>query len=174
MQLSSYYLESGNAADAQQLLEPALRYDADNVVAHLNLGDAYRLLGRPADAKREFEWVKKRDPSIAQVHYDLGLLYLFTDNFPGVSPGQAADTAIDELTQYKKMKPRLAGGTPDDTDELITRAKTKKALLEAKAAESADAAAAPPAPAAGTTSAPAAKAPATPSATFAPTTGANK
>ncbi|HEY3257175.1 MAG TPA: tetratricopeptide repeat protein [Polyangiaceae bacterium] len=182
VQLSSYYLESGNAADAQQLLEPALKYDADNVVAHLNLGDAYRLLGRPADAKRELEWVKKRDPSVAQVHYNLGLLYLFTDNFPGISPGQAADTAIDELNQYKKMKPRVAGGTPDDTDELITRAKTKKALLDAKAAESADAAAAPPAAApaapapaaAAPAPAPATKAPATPSATFAPATGANK
>jgi Tfp pilus assembly protein PilF len=174
VQLSSYFLEAGNAADAQQLLEPALRFDTDNVVAHLNLGDAYRLLGRPADSKRELEWVKARDPSVAQVHYDLGLLYLFTDNFPGVSPGQAADTAIDELNQYKKMKPRVAGGTPDDTDELITRAKTKKALLDAKAAETADAAAAPApaaaAPAAG--QAPAAGTP--PAATFAPAPGANK
>ena len=180
VQLSSYYLESGNAADAQQLLEPALKYDADNVVAHLNLGDAYRLLGRPADAKRELEWVKKRDPSVAQVHYNLGLLYLFTENFPGVSAGQAADIAIDELNQYKKMKPRVAGGTPDDTEELITRAKTKKALLDAKAAEAADATAAPPAAApsaaapAGAAPAPASKAPAPSSATFAPATGANK
>ncbi|HYQ44510.1 MAG TPA: tetratricopeptide repeat protein [Polyangiaceae bacterium] len=190
VQLSSYFLEAGNAADAQKLLEPALKYDADNVIAHLNLGDAYRLLGRPADAKREFDWVKKRDPSIAQVHYNLGLLYLFTENFPGVPPGQAADIAIDELNQYKKMKPRVAGGTPDDTDELITRAKTKKALLDAKAAEAADAAAAPPpaaapagappaaaAPGAAAPAAPAAPAPKAttpPSATFGPATGGNK
>jgi Tfp pilus assembly protein PilF len=171
VQLSSYFLEAGNAADAQQMLEPALRFDNDNVIAHLNLGDAYRLLGRPADSKRELEWVKARDPSVAQVHYNLGLLYLFTDNFPGVSPGQAADTAIDELSQYKKMKPRVAGGTPDDTDELITRAKTKKALLDAKTAESADAASSPPPAGA----APAAAAPgAPPSATFTTPTGAAK
>ena len=167
VQLSAYFLEAGNAADAQQLLEPALKFDADNVIAHLNLGDAYRLLGRPADAKRELEWVKARDPSVAQVHYNLGLLYLFTDNFPGVTPGQAADTAIDELNQYKKMKPRVVGGTPDDTDELITRAKTKKALLDAKSAEAADAAAAaptaPPMPKSGT-----------PAATPAQATKANK
>ncbi len=185
VQLSSYFLEAGNAADAQQLLEPALRFDADNVIAHLNLGDAYRLLGRPADAKRELEWVKARDASNAQVHYNLGLLYLFTDNFPGVTPGQAAETAIDELNQYKKMKPRVAGGTPDDTDELITRAKTKKALLDAKAQESADAAAAPPAAAAPAAAAPAAapaaaapaapaKAGTPPSATFGTTPGATK
>jgi Tfp pilus assembly protein PilF len=168
VQLSSFYLESGNAADAQQMLEPALKYDSDNVIAHLNLGDAYRLLGRPADSKRELEWVRGRDSTIAQVHYDLGLLYLFTDNFPGVTPTQAADTAIDELSQYKKMKPRVAGGTPDDTDELITRAKTKKALIDAKAAEGA----APPpaaAPAATTSAAaPAAGAGKAPAASFAP------
>lgn len=177
VQLSSYLLEAGNASEAQQLLEPALRYDGDNVIAHLNLGDAYRLLGRPADAKRELEWVKAHDASVAQVHYNLGLLYLFTENFPGVSAGQAADTAIDELNQYKKMKPRVAGGTPDDTDELITRAKTKKALLEAKAAEPADSAGAapPPAvPAAATPAAGKAATPATPSATFAPNTGAKQ
>ena len=156
VQLSSYFLEAGNAADAQQLLEPALKFDADNVIAHLNLGDAYRLLGRPADSKRELEWVKARDPSVAQVHYNLGLLYLFTENFPGVSPGQAADTAIDELNQYKKMKPRVAGGTPDDTDELITRAKTKKALIDAKATEAA-APPPPPTPAATPAAVPAAK-----------------
>ncbi len=116
------------------------------------------------------------------MHYNLGILYLFTDNFPGVSPGQAADTAIDELNQYKKMKPRVAGGTPDDTDELITRAKTKKALLDAKAAESAEAAAAPPVPAAPVPAkaspVPAGSAPTKattpPAATFAPAPGANK
>ena len=183
VQLSSYFLESGNAADAQALLEPALKYDADNVIAHLNLGDAYRLLGRPADSKRELEWVKAHDASNAQVHYNLGLLYLFTDNFPGVTPTQAADTAIDELNQYKKMKPRVAGGTPDDTDELITRAKTKKALIDAKANETATPDAAPaaaaPATAAPAAAAPAAAAPAAragtpPSAQFAPATGATK
>jgi hypothetical protein len=143
----------------------------------LNLGDAYRLLGRPADSKRELEWVKGRDSSIAQVHYDLGLLYLFTDNFPSMTPTQAADTAIDELNQYKKMKPRVAGGTPDDTDELITRAKTKKALIDAKAAEAAappPAATPPAATPAAAAPAPAAAAPAPaaaatpPAATFAP------
>ncbi len=127
--MSSYYLESGNAADAQQLLEPALKYDTDNVIAHLNLGDAYRLLGRPADAKREFDWVKKRDPSIQlqEHHLASGFCICSPRIFRESRPGQAADTAIDELNQYKKMKPRVApAALQDDTDELITRAKTKK------------------------------------------------
>ncbi|HEY2404854.1 MAG TPA: tetratricopeptide repeat protein [Polyangiaceae bacterium] len=186
VQLSAYQLEAGNAQDAQQLLEPALKYDNDNVAAHLNLGDAYRLLGRPADAKRELEWVQAKDPSVAQVHYNLGLLYLFSDNVPGVNASQAADKAIDEFGQYKKMKPRASGGTPDDTDELITRAKTKKALADSKTSDQ-DAAAAPapaaaaaaPAPAAASKpAAGAAAAPATPPASGAfppaPAGGAKK
>jgi tetratricopeptide (TPR) repeat protein len=148
--LAAYLLESGNATGAAPLLENAVRYDNDHLLAHLNLGDAYRLLGKTAEAKRELEWVQKKDPQLAQVHYNLGLLYLFSESVPGSTPAQATELAISELEQYKKMRPRQAGSN-DDTDELITRAKAKKAMLEAGAAESA--ASSPAAPAA----APAAK-----------------
>jgi tetratricopeptide (TPR) repeat protein len=154
--LANYLLESGNAADAAGLLESALKYDSVNVLARLNLGDAYRLLGKTAESQRELDWVVKTDPSVAQAHYNLGLLYLFSASVPGLTPGQAADKAISELEQFKKLKPRTAGGAPDDSDELITRAKTQKALVEAKAAE---AAAPPPAAAAPAAAAPAAAAP---------------
>jgi Tfp pilus assembly protein PilF len=130
VQLAAYMLESGNATGAAPLLEGAVRYDNSNVLAHLNLGDAYRLLGKTAEAKREFDWVQKADAQLAQVHYNLGLLYLFSDSVPGSTPTQATDLAISELEQYKKMKPRQAGSN-DDTEELITRAKAKKAMLEA-------------------------------------------
>ncbi len=136
VQLATYLLESGNATEAAPLLEGALRYDKDNLLAHLNLGDAYRLLGKTAEAMKELNGVLAKDSTVAQAHYNLGLLYLFSESVPGLTPTQAADKAIDELTTYQKMKPRAtAGGAPDDTDELITRAKTKKALIEAKAAE---------------------------------------
>jgi tetratricopeptide (TPR) repeat protein len=140
--LAAYLLESGNATGAAPLLEGAVRYDNDHLLAHLNLGDAYRLLGKAAEARRELEWVQKKDPQLAQVHYNLGLLYLFSDSVPGTTPAQATDLAISELEQYKKMRPRQAGSN-DDTDELITRAKAKKAMLEAGAAEAAAAKAAP-------------------------------
>jgi len=148
--LATYLLESGNAVEATPLLEGALRYQNDHVIAHLNLGDAYRLLGKTGEAKRELEWVALKDPALYQVHYNLGLLYLFSDNVPGVPPLQAVDRSISEFERYKKLRPRQAGSN-DDTDELITRAKTKKSLLEAKqeeskaAAQPADAGAAAPA-----------------------------
>ncbi len=135
VQLAAYYLESGNAMEAAPLLEAALRYDRDNVMAHLDLGDAYRLLGKGAEAKRELEWVLGKDPNVAEAHYNLGLLYLFSEGLPGVEREDAPDLAISSFEAYKKKKPRKQAGAPDDTDELITRAKTKKALIEAEKAQ---------------------------------------
>ena len=134
VQLATYLLEAGNAPEATALLEGAIRHRPDHLLAHLNLGDAYRLLGKPAEARRELEWVLRKDSSLYQVHYNLGLLYLFTDNIPGVTAEQSVDRAIEELEKYKRLRPRKEG-VGDDTDELITRAKTKKGLLEAKAEE---------------------------------------
>jgi Tfp pilus assembly protein PilF len=175
--LAAFLLESGNAPEATALLEGAIRHRADHVLAHLNLGDAYRLIGKPAEAKRELEWVMRKEPSLYQVHYNLGLLYLFSENIPGVTAEQAVDKAIAELEQYKKLRSRK-DSVGDDTDELITRAKTKKGVLEAKAEEAAAAKAQPkaqPAPAAPAKPAPAAPAkpaPATPAGAPPPLTGA--
>lgn len=161
--LAAYLLESGNATGAAPLLEGAVRYDHDNVLAHLNLGDAYRLLGKTDQAKRELEWVQKADPQLAQVHYNLGLLYLFSESVPGTTPQQATDLAISELEQYKKMRPRQAGSN-DDTDELITRAKAKKGMLDAAAAEAAEAKKSPAPAAPAAAPAPSSPAPAAPGA----------
>lgn len=133
LQLATYMLEAGNAEGALPHLEAAVRYDNKNVLARLNLGDAYRLLDRAADARRELEWVLKAAPNRPEVHYNLGLLYLLSKEMPGVTASQAADRAIDHLEQYKARGVR---GGPDDAEELITRAKTRKALLEAQAQES--------------------------------------
>lgn len=139
--LATYFMEAGNAAGAIPHLETAVRYDNANVLAHLSLGDAYRLIGKSAQAKQELEWVAQKDPSLAQPHYNLGLLYLLNSDVPGVNPTQAADKAIAHFEKYKSMKSRSEGA--DDTEELINRAKAKKALIDAKAAEAAAAAAAP-------------------------------
>ncbi|MGE5786297.1 MAG: tetratricopeptide repeat protein [Myxococcales bacterium] len=137
VQLATYLLEAGNAPEAVPLLESALRYDRDNSLARMNLGDGYRLLGRVADAKTQLDWVAKKDPQLAQVHYALGLLYLFGENVPGVTPKEAAERAIASFEEYKKRKPRSGPGQADDVDELITAAKSKKAVIEASEAEKA-------------------------------------
>ena len=127
--LANYMLEAGNAKDARPHLESAVRYDSKNIGAHLQLGDAYRLLGRPDDARRELEWVLKAEPNQAAAHYNLGLVFLLSGTIKGMSPAKAVDKAITHLDAYKA---RAVRGGPDDVDELLTRAKTKQAMLKAQ------------------------------------------
>jgi Tfp pilus assembly protein PilF len=133
VELASFFLEAGNAAEAQPLLDGALRYDANNVLAHLNLGDCHRLGGRIPEAKAQFDWVLAHDTSLAQVHYDLGLLYLFAPSVPGMDAKRQSDEAISEINKYQQMRGKLAAGQSDDSDELLNRAKQKQADLQAQA-----------------------------------------
>lgn len=135
--LAGYLLESGNAVEAAPHLEWALRYDRDNTLARLNLGDAYRLLGKTNEAKQQLEWVATKDPKLPQVQYSLGLLYLFSDSIPGITAKDAASKAIASFEEYKRLKPRSTAGQSDDSDELITAAKSKKAVIESQEEEAA-------------------------------------
>jgi tetratricopeptide (TPR) repeat protein len=131
VQLATFLLEAGNAMQALPLLEGAVRFDADHLAAHINLGDAYRLLERYADAKREFEWVVAKNPNLPQVHYDLGLLYLFAPGVPGMTPKQQVGEAMKSLKRFQELRKK---GEPDDSEELLNRAKLKEGELIAAAA----------------------------------------
>jgi len=133
VELAAYYLEAGNSAEAQPLLEGALRFEPNNTIAHLNLGDTYRLAGRVSEAKAQFDWVLSHDTSLAQVHYDLGLLYLYSPNVPGMDAKRQADEAIVQISKYQQMRGKLAPGQSDDSEELLNRAKQKQADLQAQA-----------------------------------------
>ncbi|MRG93230.1 tetratricopeptide repeat protein [Polyangium spumosum] len=136
VQLAAMLLEAGNGQDALPLLEGAVKFDSDNLPAHLALGDTYRLLGRYGDAKREFEWVLARDASMPQVHYDLSLLYLFAPSVPGMTAKQQVAEAISELKKYQELRRK---GVRDDSDELLQRAKLKEGELAAAAAAAVEA-----------------------------------
>ncbi|MCH2109642.1 MAG: tetratricopeptide repeat protein, partial [Polyangiaceae bacterium] len=125
--LSTYMLEAGNAAGAKPHLEMVVRFNNLSIPGHLQLGDTYRLLGDIPAAKRELEWVIAADQQAVAAHYNLGLLYLTAKEVPGVSPLEAAEKAIEHLSAYQQKIPR---GGPDDVAELLTRAQSKKAILE--------------------------------------------
>lgn len=130
-QLAIMLLEAGNAQEALMLLEGAVKYDQYNIPIRLGLGDTYRLLGRYTDAKREFEWVLAREPSLPQVHYNLGLLYLFAPSIPGMTPKQQVAEAIRELKRFQEIRRK---SDRDDSEELLQRAKLKEGELAAAAA----------------------------------------
>ena len=134
LNLAVYMLEAGNANEAIPVLEGALTYDANDVLVHLNLGDAYRLQGRPDEALKQLVWVTQAAPKLPQAHYNIGLVYLFSTEPPGVTPAQAIDKAIEAFETYKAMQPRTRAGAGDDADELLARARNKKAVMEAMSA----------------------------------------
>jgi Tfp pilus assembly protein PilF len=130
LRLATSLLEVGRAQEALPLLLGTLQYDAENVAAHLSLGDGYRLLGDYARAKQEFEWVLGQNPSLPEVHYNLALMYLFAPALPNMKPLAQVDAAIAALGKFDELKPK---GTKDDSEELMQRAKLKKGELEALA-----------------------------------------
>lgn len=133
-------LEAGNVLEATPLLENAIHFAPSSPLAHLNLGDAYRLGGRVADAKKEFDTALAMDARLAVAHYDLGLLYLFSPSFPGTNASDQVATAIRELGTYKAMRGGPdAHGSSDDIDELLSRANAKQAEQKASTATAAPA-----------------------------------
>ncbi len=143
VQLATMLLEAGSADQALPLAEGALRFDNTHLPAHLVLGDVYRLQSKYTEAKQRFDYVVSKDASLPQVHYNLGLLYLFAPSIPGMTPIQQVDAASAALKKYQDLRPK---GETDDSDELLNRAKLKRGELEA--AQTAAQPAAPPPPAA--------------------------
>src|SRR5258708_39952413 len=115
------------------MLEGAVRYETNQVIGEWKLGACYCLAGRIADAKAQFDWVLAHDTALAQVHYDLGLLYLFAPNVPGMDAKQQTNQAIFEINKYQQLRGKLAAGQSDDSEELLNRAKQKQADIEAQA-----------------------------------------
>jgi tetratricopeptide (TPR) repeat protein len=128
LRLATYLLESGGAQEALPMLQMAVKYDADNLNAHLSLGDAYRLTGQFAQAKSEFEWVKGKNANLPEVHYNFGLLYLFAPQIPGMKKKQQIVAAIKALEKFKELSP---SHEQSDVDELLNQANLKKSEIEA-------------------------------------------
>ncbi len=67
------------------------------------------------------------DSSLPQVHYDLGLLYLYAPSIPGMTAKQQIAEAIRELTKFREIRAR---DEKDDSEELLNSAKIKEGEIE--------------------------------------------
>jgi len=145
VQVAAMKLEAGNASEAQPLLESAVKYAPQNAIAHMNLGDCYRLQQRYADAKRELDLSLAQDSTLLGAHYAMGLMYLNAPSFPGMDAKQQVAAALRELNQYKTMRgPKAPPGTSDDIDDLIARGTDKQNQMNMPAATAAATTSAPP------------------------------
>ncbi len=135
IQVAAMKLEAGNASEAQPLLESAVKYAPQSAIAHMNLGDCYRLQTRYADAKKELDQSLALDSTLLGAHYAMGLMYLNAPSFPGMDAKAQVGAAIRELDQYKSMRGAKAPpGTSDDIDDLQARAKDKQNQMNMPAA----------------------------------------
>ncbi len=131
LHLSAYMLEAGNAAEAVPLLEGALAFEPSNPLLHLNLGDAYRLQGRPLEALTQLDWVTKAAPDMPETYYNIGLVYLFSSKVGALSELASAERAILAFETYLAKRGAVRAAGSDDAEELLDRAKNRKAVLEA-------------------------------------------
>ncbi len=131
IQIGAMTLEAGNSQAAQGPLELAVKFAPQSAIAHMNLGDCYRLATRWADAKKELDTALSLDSSLAAAHYDIGLMYLFAPNYPGMTALDQVAAALRELNTYKTMRgPKPVPGVNDDIDELISFGTQKQKDLQ--------------------------------------------
>jgi tetratricopeptide (TPR) repeat protein len=111
------YLKRKRYADAIPVFEQVVQIDDKSARAHTNLGSAYR--GRSADlqasggdkgqrdqllrkAEAEYKLASQQDPSYAPAYFDMGILYLDADPFPGLETLARLQQAQKLLSQYKQ------------------------------------------------------------------------
>lgn len=164
------YLKRKRWADAVAAMEKVISLESRSPKSHTNLGSAYR--GRSTDfasdagqregmlrkSEQEYKLAMTQDPNYAPAYFNLGLLYLDADPFPGQDPLTRLNNALRFLKEYK-TKAGAALTKADPVEEYLVTAqkeydkavkreeqrKKKEAAAKAKAAKDA----AQPAPPAG-------------------------
>lgn len=121
LNLTAQYLYAKNYDGAVEAGERATKLMDKSARAHLDLGSAYRGKLRYADAEKEYKQAGQLDPSMADVYFNLGILYLDAKEMPGPG-GQPLDligklnTAIQHFNRYKQMASyKMAKDDPVDT-----------------------------------------------------------
>jgi tetratricopeptide (TPR) repeat protein len=73
--LARLHHDDGRYARSAEALKAAIAIEPDNALAHCNLGDIYKHLGRIDDAIRELDKAKKLNPGLSDTYIHLGILY---------------------------------------------------------------------------------------------------
>jgi tetratricopeptide (TPR) repeat protein len=149
--LGVHQLKNSQYVEAQATFERLTKeFNRNDAITLTSLGSAYR--GRSADypqgagereqfvrtAEAAYKRAMQANGSYGPAYYNLGLLYLDTDPFPGIAdPLLRLRTAKSYFDQYKNMPGvdiKLYDGRIKDVDKAIKRAE-KKAKADKKASE---------------------------------------
>lgn len=149
--LGVHQLKNSQYQEAQQTFERLTQqFQRADAVTLTSLGSAYR--GRSAEfppgaaerdsfvqkAEREYKRAESANPSYGPLYYNLGLLYLDTDPYPGIAdPVQRLQIAKGYFDKYKNMAGvdmKLFDSRMKDVDKAIKRAEKAKKKKAPKAA----------------------------------------
>jgi tetratricopeptide (TPR) repeat protein len=141
--LGVHQLKNSQYQEAQQTFERLTQqFQRIDAVTLTSLGSAYR--GRSAEfppgapdrdsfvrkAEAEYKRAQAANPSYGPIYYNLGLLYLDTDPYPGIAdPVQRLQIAKGYFDQYKNMAGvdmKLFDSRMKDVDKAIKRAEKAK------------------------------------------------
>ncbi len=162
--LGTLHVEKKSWPDAVTALERAVQIQPRFAKAQVSLGAAYRgqslqFVGEEGKGQREqllsrakthFEEALKVDPAMAIAHYNLGLLYLDADTFPGLDTLQRLAAATKAFAKYQQSSaaaskdPVIAGymeeirKATDKENKRIEREKKKAERDAAKAKKEAE------------------------------------
>jgi tetratricopeptide (TPR) repeat protein len=129
--LGVIHIKMSQYANAMAALETAVSIDPDSAAAFTNLATAYRRHAFDAStaAATRVEFLRKSerayrtaialDEEQVAAYLDLGLLYLDTDSFPGMTPEQRLQAAVRYLREYKQRRTGAAGEGPDVDSYLL-------------------------------------------------------
>jgi tetratricopeptide (TPR) repeat protein len=110
--LGTRYLEAGDVKTARSCFAYAVDLDARFYKAHLNLGAAQRAESQWKDAEASFLTALKLRPSYPEAYFDLGILYLDADPFPGLDATQRLNKSISYLTKYRELASASSSSRP--------------------------------------------------------------
>jgi tetratricopeptide (TPR) repeat protein len=141
--LGVHQLKNSQYQEAQQTFERLTQqFQRVDAVTLTSLGSAYR--GRSAEyppgapdrdsfvlkAEREYKRAEAANPSYGPVYYNLGLLYLDTDPYPGIAdPVQRLQISKSYFDRYKNMAGvdmKLFDSRMKDVDKALKRAEKAK------------------------------------------------
>ena len=165
--LSDIYMGDHNYEDAVPLLESAKKESPDNVDVRINLGIAYRGIGKLDLARAEYDKALELDPARIGVQFNIGILEgdYRKDYDKGIAAFQSyidaggeqaelAQTYIDDLEKERKRADKKRKAEEDRKKreaERIERERLLKEEEDRRAKETAAPAPAPAAPAEGST-----------------------
>ena len=93
--------------------------------AHLNLGSAYRGTKQYERANAEYRRALSIQSDYPEAYFNLGVLFMDAENYPGMTTLERLDQAIRFLNDYKaRARSKGTLGRDDPVDEYIKRAQS--------------------------------------------------